>query len=184
VKGRERRRDEEPQIFCKNSFFKNSLTPAKESIAVSSYLLALIIAVIAGASMAFQGSLNAVLGKYVGLLETTLIVHVVGLIVIGILFTFQLGEGGLAQATSAPWYTYIGGALGVVIIFGVAAAIPMAGVAKATTAIIVTQLTMAMLIDHFGWFGLEVLPFNLYKGIGLIFLAIGGYLVLGAGAGN
>ena len=178
MKGRERRRDEEPQIFCKNSFFKNSLTPAKESIAVSSYLLALIIAVIAGASMAFQGSLNAVLGKYVGLLETTLIVHVVGLIVIGILFTFQLGEGGLAQATSAPWYTYIGGALGVVIIFGVAAAIPMAGVAKATTAIVVAQVSTALLVDHFGLFGLREVSFTWMKGMGVVLLAGGVYMML------
>jgi len=151
---------------------------------LSSYLVALLIAMVAGSAMAFQGSLNAVLGKYVGLLETTLVVHLVGLILIGVLFAFQLGEGGLIHATRAPWYTYLGGALGVVIIFGVAAAIPPAGVAKATTAIIVAQLTTAMVIDHLGWFGLEALPFNLYKGIGLVFLAIGGYLVLGAGAGS
>ncbi len=148
---------------------------------MSSYLLALLVAVVAGSAMAFQGSLNAVLGEKVGLLEATLIVHVVGLLVLGALFAFQLGQGGLSEAPGAPWYTFLGGVLGVVIIFTVAAAIPRAGVANATTAIIVAQLTSAMIIDHCGWFGLQAIPFNWFKGAGLVLLAVGAYLMLGAG---
>ena len=63
------------------------------------------------------------------------------------------------------------------IIFGVAASIPRAGVANATTAIIIGQLITALLIDHFGLFGLEKVPFTFWKGLGLACLAAGGYLM-------
>jgi len=148
---------------------------------LSSYLLALLVAALAGSAMAFQGSLNAVLGEKIGLLEATLVVHLVGLVALGALFAFQLGQGGLQNLSNTPWYTFLGGILGVVIIFTVAASIPRAGVANATTAIIVAQLGSAMVIDNCGWFGLEVIPFNWYKLAGLVLLAVGGYLMLGAG---
>lgn len=141
--------------------------------------LALSIAAIAGIAMALQGSLNAALGKIIGTLEATFAVHVIGVAVIILsLYVFGLGSGNLALIRQAPWYTYLGGALGVLIIFGVVVSIPRAGVANATTAIIIGQLATAMVIDQCGLFGLEKMPFTLWKGLGLACLAAGGYLML------
>lgn len=141
-------------------------------------VLALLIAAVAGMAMAIQGSLNASLGKIIGTLETTLVVHVVGLaVIVPALYLFRLGRGNLYLLKDAPWYTYLGGVLGVLIIFGVAVSIPRAGVANATTAIIIGQLITALLIDHFGLFGLEKVPFTAWKGLGLACLAAGGYLM-------
>ncbi|MGB4291224.1 MAG: DMT family transporter [Dethiobacteria bacterium] len=140
--------------------------------------LALLIAAIAGMAMALQGSLNAALGKIIGTLETTFVVHIVGIAVImSVLYLFRLGKGNLLLLKDAPWYTYLGGVLGVLIIFGVAVSIPRAGVANATTAIIIGQLITALLIDQFGLFGLGKVPFTLWKGLGLACLAAGGYLM-------
>ncbi len=148
--------------------------------AVGIPFLALIVAAISGMAMALQGSLNAALGKIIGTLETTFIVHVVGIaVVVTALYPFRLGAGNLALVKQAPWYTYLGGALGVLIIFGVTMSIPRAGVAKATTAIIIGQLATALIIDQCGLFGLEKMPFTLWKGLGLALLASGGYLMLG-----
>lgn len=142
-------------------------------------IFALIIAAIAGMAMAFQGSLNAVLGKIIGTLETTLVVHLVGIAVVIIaFFLFKPGGGNLALIKNAPWYTYLGGVLGVLIIFGVTTSIPRAGVANATTAIIVGQLITALIIDQYGFLGLDKVPFTFWKGLGLAFLAAGGYCML------
>lgn len=142
-------------------------------------LFALFIAALAGIAMALQGSLNAVLGKVIGTLEATFIVHAVGIAVILIaLYLFRLGTGEIALIKEAPWYTYLGGVLGVLIIFGVVLSIPRAGVANATTAIIIGQLITAQVIDHCGLFGLEKVPFSLWKALGLALLALGGYLML------
>ncbi|MGB4443606.1 MAG: DMT family transporter, partial [Dethiobacteria bacterium] len=131
-------------------------------------LFALIIAAIAGMAMALQGSFNAILGKIIGTLETTLVVHLIGIAVVIIaLFLFKLGTGNLALIKNAPWYTFLGGVLGVLIIFGVAVSIPRTGVANATTAIITGQLLTALIIDQYGLFGLDKVPFTFWKGLGL-----------------
>ncbi len=142
-------------------------------------LLAMLVALFSGLSMAVQGSLNSVLGKIIGLLEATFIVHVVGTAVLLIgLFIFNLGGGGFQKLSQAPWYVYFGGLLGVIIVYTVAYAIPELGVALATTFIIVGQVGTALIIDHFGIFGLEEIPFTWVKGLGLAFLAVGAKLML------
>lgn len=140
--------------------------------------LVLIIAAGAGVTMAIQGTLNAVLGKATGLLEATFIVHLVGLAVAALLLIFGLGEGRLFQHVSAPWYVYLGGVLGVIIVYGVVRSIPLIGVAPATTAIILGQVLTAGTIDCLGLFGMEKLPFNWFKVAGTLLIAGGAWLLL------
>ncbi|MBO8126202.1 MAG: DMT family transporter [Firmicutes bacterium] len=142
-------------------------------------LLALLVAALAGLSMAVQGSLNTALGKVTGLLEATFVVQAVATLTAGILlFVFDLGSGDLGALPDAPWYTWLGGAIGVVITYGVVFAISRAGVASATTAIIVGQILTAALIDHLGILGMERIPFPLNKMIGLILVAAGARILL------
>ena len=129
--------------------------------------------------MALQGALNSALGKVVGLLEATLIVLLIGFFTaLLFLYPLGLGKGDIFKAGEAPWYTLGGGVLIVLITYGVAASIPQVGVAKATTAIVAAQVTTALLIDHFGFFGLATLPFSWWKALGLVFLATGTYIML------
>ena len=86
--------------------------------------------------------------------------------------------GSLGHAAKAPWYTYLGGILSVGIIYLVVAAISKVGVASATTAIILGQVFTAALVDHLGWFGLEPVPFSLWKGLGILLMAGGAWLLL------
>jgi transporter family-2 protein len=142
-------------------------------------LITLAIAAIAGLMMAVQGSLNAALGKVIGLWEATLVVHGIGTVVTGAaVFSFAAGNGALGNITSAPWYTLLGGVLSVVIIYTVAVSIPRLGVATATTAIIVGQVLTALCIDHLGCFGLDRVSFTWFKLLGLALLAAGAWLLL------
>ena len=147
---------------------------------MSILILALLLAATAGSAMAFQGSLNTALGKVVGMLEATLIVHGVGLaVILPVVLTIRGGKGGLAALGEAPWYTFLGGAIGVFIVFSVVYSMRHTGVAKATTAIIIGQVVTAMLVDHYGLFGLErILTLSWHKGLGVALLAAGGYLLL------
>jgi transporter family-2 protein len=142
-------------------------------------LIALIIAATSGLTMALQGTMNSALGKVVGLWETTFIVHAVGTVVVGILvFICRLGDCDLGKWVSAPWYTYLGGVLSVLIIYMVARSMPIVGVASATTAIIVGQVLTAAAIDHLGVFGFERIPFNWYHLAGTFLMAGGAFLLL------
>ncbi len=137
-------------------------------------IIAMIIAIISGTSMAVQGALNTVLGKFVGVLETTFIVHIVGTLVAVLgLFVFKLGTGSFENINRAPWYAYIGGIFGVIIVYSVIFSISNLGVAIATTIIITGQIVAAVIIDHFGLFGLDKICFSWTKVIGIVFLSLG-----------
>ncbi len=142
-------------------------------------VLPLVIAAISGIAMAIQGSVNSALGKVVGLWESTFIVHLTGLLLVALLlFVFRVGDGSMSRFLQAPWYVYIGGALGVLIIYSVVLSIPKVGVAPATTAIILGQVFTAGLVDHLGLFGLQKTPFNLYSVVGSLLMAGGAWLIL------
>lgn len=141
-------------------------------------LAPLLFAVAAGTAMALQGSLNTVLGKAVGMLEATFFVHLSGTVVLIALLLFGVGEGNIGQWLKAPWYSYLGGLLGVAIIYLVQASISKLGVALATALIVVGQVAAALVIDHFGLFGLREIPFTWWKLFGLFLLAAGAKLML------
>ncbi len=137
------------------------------------------VAAIAGMSMAVQGSLNSVLGKVVGELEATLVVHIIALVLLSlVLFVFHWGTGSLNKVASAPWYSYLGGILNIFILYGVMFSIPRLGVSNATTAIVASQVLTAVIIDHFGWWGLEQISVHWTQGMGLIFLVLGVKLLI------
>lgn len=146
---------------------------------ISSEMLPLVLALISGVLMAVQGSLNSSLSKAIGLLEATFIVQITGsFLVVILLFLFKMGKGNLSAWQEAPWYSWLGGIIGVAIIYLVAASIPSVGVANATTAIIVGQVLTAILIDHFGGFGLDRMAFSSQQVFGLVLLAVGAKLLL------
>lgn len=146
---------------------------------VPAHLLPLLLALVSGVLMAVQGSLNTALSKVVGLWEATFVVHATGtLVLLIVLFLLKIGRGDLGGLPQAPWYSYLGGLVGVFIIYLVAASIPAVGVANATTAIIVGQVLTAVIIDHFGGFGLERIPCGWNQVAGLALLAVGARLLL------
>lgn len=145
----------------------------------SGEILPLVLALISGVIMAVQGSVNASLSKTIGLLEATFVVQLTGtILVIILLFMFNMGKGNLLAWQNAPWYSWLGGILGVGIIYLVAASIPRVGVANATTAIIVGQVLTAIVIDYCGGFGLERMTCSPTQLFGLVLLAIGAKLLL------
>lgn len=142
-------------------------------------VLSLLLALLSGALMAVQGSMNTALSKVIGLLETTFIVHLMGTVVLLILlFILRMGKGNFSDVAAAPWYLYLGGLISVGIIYLVAGSMAELGVANTTTAIIVGQVVTAIIIDHLGAFGLEQLPFAWSQLIGLLFLVFGANLLL------
>ena len=146
---------------------------------MSGKLGVLLIAALSGLIMALQGSLNASQSKIIGLWETTFVVHLVGLVLASVLvFVFKLGNIAWVNMAHAPWYTYLGGILGVIIIYIVARSMPKVGVAPATTAIILGQVFTAGLIDHLGLFGLQKIPFSWVNIVGTFLMAGGAWLIL------
>ncbi len=147
-----------------------------------SNLAAIIIAAAAGSLMAWQGTLNSFLARRVTLAGATLIVHIIGTAVAAAVVIYLASSNRLAagwdDALRTPAYAYLGGLLGVAIIWTVAASIGRVGAASATTAIVAAQVTTAALLDHFGLLHLKTVPFCWARLAGLGLLVAGTWLVL------
>ena len=141
-------------------------------------LLYLSLAGLAGLTMAVQGSINSVLGKKIGILQASLVVHILATVLLFFLLLITRSKNTFSLWREIPWYLYLGGLLGVVISYTVIISIPKLGVAVATTAIITVQVLAAALIDHLGLFGLEEVSFSWLKLLGIFFLAVGVRLLL------
>jgi len=145
-------------------------------------VIALGVAAVAVVAMAFQGTLNTALGRYAGMLEAALVVHVIGSVILATLvFVARLGQGSLAGLAAAPWYVWLGGPLSVVIIYGVVSSMSRVGVSSATTAIIVGQVLTALIIDHLGAFGMSRVALNWWRLPGILLFALGAKLLLTRG---
>ncbi|MDI3481296.1 MAG: bacterial/archaeal transporter family-2 protein [Tepidanaerobacteraceae bacterium] len=138
----------------------------------------ILIAFAAGMAMAVQGSMNSAVSRAIGLSQATFVVHFSATIIMVIILIFGISRGDWGNYSLIPWYYYLGGLIGVVITYTVVISIPKLGVAVATTAIIVGQVLTACMVDHFGFFGLERVPFTWLKFLGLIFLSIGAKMLL------
>ncbi|TYP58736.1 DMT family transporter [Thermosediminibacter litoriperuensis] len=145
---------------------------------ISGDLFFLIVAIMAGVFMAVQGSMNSVVSRAIGLSGATFIVHLTATLIMTAVILSGAGKSTWVNYTRVPWYDYLGGAIGVLITYAVVMSIPRLGAAVATTAIIVGQVLTACLLDHFGFFGLEKMPFTWMRFLGLVLLSIGAKLLL------
>jgi len=128
--------------------------------------------------MAVQGSINSLLGKKIGIWQTNFIVHLVAAIILVVILILNHNSISLSYFHDIPWFYFAGGVLAIIITYGVIVSIPELGVAVATTAIVTTQVLAAAVIDHFGLFGLDKIPFNWVKFTGIILLSLGVRLLL------
>lgn len=140
-------------------------------------MMPLLIAALAGASMAVQGTLNALLGRKAGSLEASFIVHVVGAAILGAVLLSGLSQGSLKRAFEAPWYAFLGGPLSVLIIWGVLTSVGKVGVTAANTGIVAAQIVAALLLDILGASG-HTFAFSWWKVVGAAAFIAGAYLLL------
>ncbi|HHV63974.1 MAG TPA: DMT family transporter [Peptococcaceae bacterium] len=135
------------------------------------------LAALSGAAMALQGTLNSQLTQKTSLLTSTLTVHIIGTLTALLAVVIWKAPFIQIKWLEIPWYLYLGGILSVAIIALVAFTIAKIGVCNATTAIIVGQVGIAILIDHFGLLGVQRIPWNPGQILGLILFAAGAKLL-------
>ncbi|WP_037285493.1 DMT family transporter [Saccharibacillus sacchari] len=122
------------------------------------YLLALL----AGAALSFEGAIYAELGKSIGQVETSFYNFAAGTIIVGLLWLF-FGKGEISQIKRAPKWSLLGGLLGVVYLTSIVISVPFVGVGVTMVAVIIGQMVMSMVIEHYGWLGSEPTPVNKEK---------------------
>ena len=131
-----------------------------------------IIAIISGIAMSVQGVFNSKLSDKIGTWETNTIVQGSAL-VLTLIILFFFGNGNFKELKSANKLYLLGGALGVVITFTVILSIKSLGTTVGIGTILIAQLLAAALIDAFGLFGSEKVPFSFHEILGIVIMIAG-----------
>ena len=134
--------------------------------------LGIFYALLAGIIAATQNVFSAHIGGKLGMWEATLVVHSVGLIFALIMVHF-FGNGNLRNISEVNKLYLLGGVLGVFIIFTIANSVSTLGASLSTVLMVIAQLFFSTLIDAFGIFGAEKIPFDSTKLVGLVIMIVG-----------
>tara|TARA_R110002050_G_scaffold294238_1_gene451753 strand:+ start:1546 stop:1995 length:450 start_codon:yes stop_codon:yes gene_type:complete len=142
------------------------------------YLL-LLLAAISGAVLPIQAGLNAKMGKAVGdPVYAALISFVIGSI--GLFIYVLMSKTELTQisnATMVNWTVWTAGLLGAFYVAAVIILVPKIGAALTFGLVVMGQLSISLLLDHFGLLGMPVHSINWQRIVGVLFM-IGGVLLI------
>ena len=132
-----------------------------------------IIAAIGGCAVALQGQFMGLMDKSIGTGAGLFINYASGGILIGVIL-LTLKGGNLKAWTEVPWYALSAGLLGLIIAGSIGYTVPRLGLSTAFTIVVATQFIVAILLDHFGWFGAITRPleFNRVLGVGTLILGV------------
>jgi transporter family-2 protein len=141
--------------------------------------VAVLLTVLAGGWIALQSPINSHLGRHVGALQGAFVSFVVGTLVL--LVAASLARGGLGQigaVREVSWIYVTGGVLGAGYVTVALLAVRPLGTSGVIAATIAGELAVAVLIDHFGWFGVERHTVDAGRVVGIALLAAGVLLVV------
>ena len=138
----------------------------------------LLLALVAGILIAVQAPTNAILAKASGSpVVAAFISFFVGTIALGALVAATSGRVFAPELRDVPWYAWVGGLYGAVFVAVAAFAAPRIGIGILLTAAIAGQLLAALILDHYGFFGLPRQPVNLTRIAGVTLVLAGAMLV-------
>ena len=136
-----------------------------------SYLFSLI----AGSLLAFMISANGIVGEAAGNYASSVIIHFIGLIgIIGILI---VTKSKIKNLRGIPLWTYTAGLIGILTVLFSNITYSHLGVSLTVGLGLLGQSATALLIDHYGWFGLPVNRFNKKKVFGFLIILLGIFLM-------
>ncbi len=141
-------------------------------------LVLIMLGLLGGIAVGLQGPLSSLMSGKIGIWESIFIVHLGGAILSFIPLLLFFGGGNLSQWRSVPWYALGAGAMGLVVIGAVSITIPKLGVAPTVTLIVVAQLILGAILDHYGWLGVHVRPLDVNRILGMLALFIGTWLMV------
>jgi transporter family-2 protein len=111
-------------------------------------ILAIVAATIGGLAVATQSGVVGLLNQRLGTLESVFITYFGGGLTI-LAMMILLGGGNLGEWRKLPWYAFLGGPLGLVIIGSLSYTTPRLGVTATAAVFVASQLILGAVFDHF-----------------------------------
>lgn len=135
-------------------------------------------AILLGVVFSQQPAVNAAVSRVVGSPISAAAISVfVTFVLLVIMVPFTGGSMRPATLMTLPWWSVLGGVIGVFIVAGGAALAPITGAALFFVCLVAGQLIGASIADHFGAFGLPERSISITRVIGLLLVMLGALLV-------
>jgi transporter family-2 protein len=135
--------------------------------------------VVAGGLVGMQAPINSALGKTVGNFAAASVSFGIGVtVLVAITLVAGGGFGEVGQAADLRWYYLTGGLLGAAYVTTVLITVRTVGAGGVAAATIAGQLTMSVLLDRAGAFGLEERGLTWPRLLGISLLALGTFLIV------
>ena len=141
--------------------------------------LAILLTACTGGLIALQAPINSNLGKSIGTFQAAFLSFAIGTVALCVIAA--LSKGGIAAVGGArhvTWYYLLGGLLGAAYVTCVLVSVRSLGAGGVTAATIAGQLTMAVIVDQFGWLGVTKDPISAMRILGVVLLAAGTFLIV------
>jgi transporter family-2 protein len=139
----------------------------------------LLLALVAGAMMPTQAAINNKMAVTVGspILAAfiSFLVGTIALLVYAVATGVPLGD--MASAKNAPPIAWAGGILGAFFVASAVILVPRIGVAMTFSLIIAGQMLITLVLDHYGFLGLEERPISIPRVLGIL-LITGGVILI------
>ena len=135
-------------------------------------MLFAFLSVVIGVSLSVQTAVNSRLRSAVGSpFFATFASFFIGTAVLGALAAIH--GGGTLVPPGAPWWAYLGGALGVIFLTSNILLFRPLGAVETMLLPVLGQIAMSLAIDHFGWFGSPRIPLGLIRILGALLVLAG-----------
>ncbi|HGH7176330.1 TPA: DMT family transporter [Bacillus wiedmannii] len=131
-----------------------------------------VFAILAGVFITLQGTFNAKLSSHIGIWSTSIITHLIGVLIATTVFLLKKEEKVAALKDVKKIYL-VAGALGGLIICAETIAIHSMGVTLTAGTLMVAQLLTATLIEMKGLFQIKKIQMERYHIVGTIVMIIG-----------
>lgn len=144
-------------------------------------IIVMVLGVIAGAALPLQTNINTRLRQSVGspFLATFLSfgIGTVTLLVATLAMDGRLP--GPSAAAGRPWWLWIGGVFGVIVLTANLFMFPRLGAVQTAVLPVTGQVLMGLLIDHFGWFRAVPVPLGPTRALGGLLVLMGVFGAIG-----
>lgn len=140
-----------------------------------------LLTIAAGMTSALQSGSNQMLEKSLAAPMWTIVI--VSGVTLTAALAVALGSGerlpGGATIAQAPWWSWIGGLFGIGFVVATVIASPRLGAGLFIALLVTAEVTVSVLLDHFGWMGFDVHRAGLARTAGAC-LMIGGVALIAA----
>jgi transporter family-2 protein len=144
---------------------------------MTSHFLLSLVAIVGGIAVALQAQLMGLLDRQIGTVESVFITYGSGGLLIGLVILLMRG-GNLSMWQNVPWYAFLSGVIGLVIVAAIGFSAPRLGLVTAFTIMVAAQFIIGAFLDHYGFFGAEVRQLNMEKIIGMVTVLVGVWLTV------